>query len=930
MPNNVGESSHPCFTPPLMGKASDDEPSNWMMPFMPVWKDWIKLRSLGGHPILARTLKRPSQLTRSNALVRAIKGDDVAVSHVVRYIVFLPTLAKEFIQLVKQSAFATLDDFRWNPIHAWCFADGADERVVGVAVSSVVGASEQHILQVAWPCDDQVQLVAMFGAGMAPRHLVLCFGLEEGVVDAQFVKIDGGWSDWSKWSHCTKNVNGIQIRTRQCVNPKPQFSGKLCTGANATALRGCTNISRCRQDFSVRFLTIKGFPSNGSMQILSDFTWKDLCITNWNDAERNLVCQAQGYNGSSLGVYSNSGTNSSGNTSHSCEHLTQDCEEKISREIKCSVPVRLAGLDSINYAGRVEVFYQGKWGKICRNKWDINDVKVVCKQLGFQSVVAEFIGMDTKDKNISVVMSNVACTGQESVLASCKRFDGKHYCGDNKGAQAFCEPKNRTVLEKRHHVFNIGSTEIVNCSKIETKLGQKISWYNGATGVKIKSGRRIKWNDLSLQIKNFQLDDAGTYECRGISSTGFHTIYANAEFIHKIPEQEFISGGPGIIQCSALGNPSPHFKWSRQDRRSLQDGRFMQLTNGSLLIKSIQAQDKGTYICAIKQPRGSAPSIEKFQSINVMVVVDGGWSVWSQWSHCTKNISGIQVRIRRCVNPNPQSRGKPCPGPDVTVIRGCTNISRCRKEFRVSFRTTGGCPSTGSMRIFNYGAWKDLCVVNWDVVERNLVCQAQGYNGSSLGVHSKSGTNSLGNATYSCEQLTHNCEEKINTEIKCSGIKTFLSPHDQVEYFDAWPRNEDKDFKVVVRHGGHLLKELPFFLDVSLFTVPVRLAGVDGVNYAGRVEVFYQGKWGKICRDEWDIDDAKVVCRQLGFQTALAEFLGMDTKDEKISVAMSNVACTGEESVLASCKRRDGNHRCRNNIGAQAFCEPSKWKSANG
>ena len=110
-----------------------------------------------------------------------------------------------------------------------------------------------------------------------------------------------------------------------------------------------------------------------------------------------------------------------------------------------AVPVRLAGLDSINYAGRVEVFYQGKWGKICRNKWDINDVKVVCKQLGFPSVVAEFIGMDTKDENISVVMSNVACTGQESVLASCKRFDGKHNCVDNIGAQAFCEPSKLTI-----------------------------------------------------------------------------------------------------------------------------------------------------------------------------------------------------------------------------------------------------------------------------------------------------------------------------------------------------------------------------------------------------------------------------------------------------------------------------------------------------
>ena len=119
-------------------------------------------------------------------------------------------------------------------------------------------------------------------------------------------------------------------------------------------------------------------------------------------------------------------------------------------------------------------------------------------------------------------------------------------------------------------------------------------------------------------------------------------------------------------------------------------------------------------------------------------------------------------------------------------------------------------------------------------------------------------------------------------------------------------------------------------LNASFFTVPVRLAGVNAINYAGRVEVFYQGKWGKICRNEWDINDAKVVCRQLGFQSGLAEFIGMDTKNETISVAISNVACTGRESVLASCKRLDGKHiKCVDNIGAQALCEPSKWKLAN-
>ena len=86
------------------------------------------------------------------------------------------------------------------------------------------------------------------------------------------------------------------------------------------------------------------------------------------------------------------------------------------------------------------------------------------------------------------------------------------------------------MLENKHHVFNIGSTETVKCSKVQTKLGQNISWYYGATGVKIKSGGRIELSGLSLKIKKVQLDDAGTYECRGESSTRFFTIYVNSKF----------------------------------------------------------------------------------------------------------------------------------------------------------------------------------------------------------------------------------------------------------------------------------------------------------------------------------------------------------------------------------------------------------------
>ena len=113
---------------------------------------------------------------------------------------------------------------------------------------------------------------------------------------------------------------------------------------------------------------------------------------------------------------------------------------------------------------------------------------------------------------------------------------------------------------------------------------------------------------------------------------------------------------------------------------------------------------------------------------------------------------------------------------------------------------------------------------------------------------------------------------------------------------------------------------------MSLFTATVRLAGINdsNVNYTGRVEVLYKGKWGKICRDEWDMNDAKVVCKQLGFESALAEFIGIDIKDENVSVVMSNVDCRGKESAWESCSHTDGDDNCVDDTGAQAMCEPSK------
>ncbi|XP_042573185.1 scavenger receptor cysteine-rich type 1 protein M130-like [Cyprinus carpio] len=76
----------------------------------------------------------------------------------------------------------------------------------------------------------------------------------------------------------------------------------------------------------------------------------------------------------------------------------------------------------------------------------------------------------------------------------------------------------------------------------------------------------------------------------------------------------------------------------------------------------------------------------------------------------------------------------------------------------------------------------------------------------------------------------------------------------------------------------------------------------------GALEVYHNTVWGSVCDDQWDISDARVVCRQLGCGAALrADGNSVFGAGEGV-VWMNRVECRGNEIHLWDCPLSLKNH----------------------
>ena len=100
----------------------------------------------------------------------------------------------------------------------------------------------------------------------------------------------------------------------------------------------------------------------------------------------------------------------------------------------------------------------------------------------------------------------------------------------------------------------------------------------------------------------------------------------------------------------------------------------------------------------------------------------------------------------------------------------------------------------------------------------------------------------------------------------------------------------------------------------------IRLVG--GRNqYEGRVEVYRHRQWQTVCDDSWDILEAEVVCRQLGYGYAILAIdeaaFGQGSGEQWSRVW----SCNGNEGSLDSCN--SGTASCSHSEDASVICSSS-------
>ena len=92
------------------------------------------------------------------------------------------------------------------------------------------------------------------------------------------------------------------------------------------------------------------------------------------------------------------------------------------------------------------------------------------------------------------------------------------------------------------------------------------------------------------------------------------------------------------------------------------------------------------------------------------------------------------------------------------------------------------------------------------------------------------------------------------------------------------------------------------------------------------MEVYHNGEWGTVCDDGWDLNDAQVVCNELGYGKAASAIHDALFGPSSGRIWLDNVNCIGNEGTIGNCSHSGwGVGYCTQRRAASVKCDAGRF-----
>ncbi|XP_028407269.1 scavenger receptor cysteine-rich domain superfamily protein-like [Dendronephthya gigantea] len=550
--------------------------------------------------------------------------------------------------------------------------------------------------------------------------------------------------------------------------------------------------------------------------------------------------------------------------------------------------LRLKGPRGANGTGRVEVFYNGTWGTICDDGWDLKVAKVVCRQLGYRDAVRTLERDEVPSGSGQIWLSYVSCSGDERNITGCF-YDGwgEISCSHHEDAGVECTNTDFTGIPVRVRLQGPSS---------ENGTGRVEVLYHGYWGTICDDGWSMR--DASVVCRQLGYQDAGRSLQRNEVPSGTGQIWLS-EVSCTGSEQNISScshHGWGNHRCSH--NEDVGVVCTKTDFTGIPVRVRLQgpsSENGTGRVEVLYHGYWGTisdYGWDMKDAKVVCRQLGYLDVAKMLQrneVPSGSGQIWLDNVACT----GEEQNISSCFHP-----GWGVSGCDHSLDAGveCSSTEITATPVRLRLQGPLSANGTGRVEVLHHGYWGAICARRWDRKDARVVCRQLGYNPDDA-------------KTFQWNLVAPASGPLWLKNVRCIGDEQNITSCS----YDGWGFTSCSSDGVA---GVHC-----YTIDFTGVPVRLRLQGPLSANGTGRVEVLYHGYWGTICDDGWDINNARVICRQLGYRDVVRTLQRNEVPSGSGQIWLSCVNCTGNEQNITNCSHGGwGNHRCSHDKDAGVEC----------